>query len=304
MKGKLIILCGISGSGKSSYAHEMWAGSPDEFVIVNRDKVRELLFGYTEATVEKYYALPKLGKYEKQVTRYCDTLINDGLQHDKTVIIDATNLTVSYINAFTYWNVPTEIITIDVGLDVAIFRDSRRVRKVGSDIIEKQYARFQTLKRQLSEDKIADFSVKTIEMNEDNQPCYIFDIDGTIAHMDRDVRSPYDWDKVDTDTIDEPTAAVMSVLKELGIPIIICTGRDGAALEKTKEWLIKHGLFYDKIYIREKGDMRADWIVKEEMWREIAEDYYIMGMFDDRLQVVRRARALGLKVFNVEYHNF
>ncbi len=58
------------------------------------------------------------------------------------------------------------------------------------------------------------------------------------------------------------------------------------------------------MYIRPEGDQRPDWVVKEEMWRQITKDYHIRGMFDDRLQVVRRARALGLKVFNVEYNNF
>ncbi len=50
--------------------------------------------------------------------------------------------------------------------------------------------------------------------------------------------------------------------------------------------------------------MRPDWIVKEEMWEKISKHNYIIGMYDDRLQVVRRARALSLKVFNVEYNNF
>ena len=49
--------------------------------------------------------------------------------------------------------------------------------------------------------------------------------------------------------------------------------------------------------------MRPDWVVKEEMWKNISKQYNIIAMYDDRLQVVRRARALGLKVFNVEYNN-
>lgn len=53
-----------------------------------------------------------------------------------------------------------------------------------------------------------------------------------------------------------------------------------------------------------KGSFEPDWKIKEDMWREIAKEHYIIGMFDDRLQVVRRARALNLKVFNVEYNNF
>ncbi len=301
MKGQLIILSGISGSGKSTYAHELWKSDPDHYVIVNRDKVRELLFGFTESSVEEYYRMEKLGKYEKQVTRYCDTLINDGLNHGKTVIIDSTNLTKKYIEAFKYWNVPTEVILFSVDLKVAIERDLLRSRQVGQDVIERQYARFKTLENYFVSNQI-DFTPVTINMNADNESCVIFDIDGTLAHMND--RMPYDWHKVGEDTLDIPTSIMSYSLNELGVKIIICTGRDGVCEDETIDWLEYHQIPYDKLFIRQEGDMRPDWVVKEEMWRKIAEDYYIEGMFDDRLQVVRRARALGLKVFNVEYGNF
>lgn len=312
MKGSLLILIGISGSGKSTYAHELWMSDPDKYVIVNRDKVRELLFGFTEGNVHEYYTQPKLGKYEKQVTRYCDTLIHDGLNHGRTVIVDATNLSIKHINDFAYWNVPTEFKIFHIDPKIAIERDKRRLRKVGDDVIERQYARLRSLEYMLLKaGAMADFEPKTIEMNPDNPKAFIFDIDGTLAHMDRNIRSPYDWDKVGLDTLDESTAQVFDAINLMGsstdedIKVIICTGRDEASLEPTKEWLVKQNLHeYAELHIRPKGDMRADWIVKEEMWRKIAEDYNIVGMFDDRLQVVRRARALGLKVFNVEYNNF
>ena len=54
--------------------------------------------------------LPNISKFEKQVTRNEDTLINDGLNHGKTVIVDATHLTRKYLERFKYWNVPTEVI--------------------------------------------------------------------------------------------------------------------------------------------------------------------------------------------------
>ncbi len=75
-------------------------------------------------------------------------------------------------------------------------------------------------------------------------------------------------------------------------------------MQKTEEWLDKNGIYCDRLIMRDKKDMRADWIIKEEIWRTIAKEYYIIGMYDDRNQVVRRARALGLKVFQVEYGNF
>lgn len=305
MKGQLLILIGISGSGKSTYAHNLWKENPDKYMIVNRDKVRELLFGFTEGNVHEYYALPKMGKYEKQVTRYCDTLIHDGLNHGKTVIVDATNLNIKHINGFTYWNVPTEFKVFHIDPKVAIARDARRLRKVGDDVIERQYARLRSLEYMLlKEGAMADFEPKTIEMNQDNPEAFVFDIDGTLAHMNRETRSPYDWHKVGEDTVDIPTRELLLSLKEAGNKIIICTGRDGVCLPETEAWLADNKIPYDELMIRNKGDMRPDWFIKELMWRELAEDYNLVGLVDDRLQVVRRARALGLKVFNVEYNNF
>lgn len=65
---------------------------PQEYALVNRDKIRELLFGYTEETISEYYNRPDLSKLEKQVTIYEDTLIHEGLNLDKTVVVDATHL--------------------------------------------------------------------------------------------------------------------------------------------------------------------------------------------------------------------
>jgi hypothetical protein len=87
--------------------------------------------------------------------------------------------------------------------------------------------------------------------------------------------------------------------------VIVCTGRDGICEKESKQWFKDNHLYLpSKFYIRETGDQRPDWVIKEEMWRDIAKDYHILAMFDDRCQVVDRARALGLKVFQVEYNNF
>ena len=307
-KGKLIITVGISGSGKSTWAHEKWESNPEKYVIISRDKIRELLFGYTDETIDKYYATPSISKFEKQVTRYEDTLINDALSHGKYVIIDATHLSRKYLQRFSYWNVETSILIFSIELEAAISRDLVRNRKVGDVIIQKQYNRFINLIKDLSDNPI-DFTPITItqDMNSDNDVAIIFDIDGTLAHMNRKTRSPYDWHKVGEDIPDLAVCAMakaISTTLHFKTKVIICTGRDAVCINETEKWLSDNNIEYDEIHFRKKGDQRADWVVKEEMWRKIAEDNYIVAMFDDRLQVVRRARALGLKVFNVEYNNF
>lgn len=310
MKGNLIVTVGISGSGKSTWAHEKWLSDPKKYVIVNRDKIRELLFGFSEAGMSRYYGMSNISGLEKQVTRYEDTLINDGLNHGRTVIVDATHLTAKYLERFKHWNVITEVVVFEIELADALSRDLSRNRVVGDRVISKQYNRFCTLMQQLSKDPI-DFTPVTIIQNKDNTPVFIFDIDGTLAHMNRDTRSPYDWHKVGEDSVDLPTSEVLKLIFRNRFvyngdtpEIIVCTGRDAICLGETEQWLDENDIPYDDIYTRDQADQRADWIIKEEMWRKIAEDKYIIGMFDDRLQVVRRARSLGLKVFNVEYSNF
>ena len=297
------ILVGISGSGKSTWSSSYWLTKPESVIIVNRDKIRELLFGFTEKSIPQYYTTEKLGLFEKEVTKYEDTIIQEALSSGKEVIIDAPHLERRHIERYKSWNVETEVIFFEVSLEEAIRRDSLRDRKVGERVITAQFIRFESLLNDLADGKPLDLEpVVTIKNEDHKEPCIIFDIDGTLAH--KGDRSPFDWGKVADDTVDWQTVTALQAYKALGITIIICTGRDEICEDETRDWFHHYGIGFDKLFIRRHKDMRPDWVIKEEMWREIAEDFYITGMFDDRLQVVRRARALGLKVFNVEYNNF
>ena len=307
---KIIVTVGMSNSGKSTFANTTVQHNPDRYVVVNRDKIRELLFGYTETTISEYYTRNDVSAREKQVTRYEDTLINEALETGRIPIVDATHLKRTYLERFKYWNVEVEVMFFDVLLKEAQVRNESRLRKVPADILKRQYNQYVGLRNDLDKNPIdftpVEFDNFKIGDLGEKTPCYIFDIDGTVA--EKGDRSPYAWLEVGKDSLKESVASAMIDLNNTTYfhppKIIVCTGRDAASLDETEKWLDKHNLRYDAIYIRPAGDQRADWIVKEEMWREIAIDHHIIGMFDDRLQVVRRARALGLKVFNVEYNNF
>lgn len=297
MSKKLIVLAGISGSGKSSYAAKLVQEDPQKYALVNRDKIRELLFGFREDNINDYHRRPDLGKLEKQVTLYEDTLIHEGLNLGKTVIVDATHLRKEFLERFKFWNVPITYVYFDTPLNVAVDRDSKRTRQVGFEVIKKQWDSYSNLER------VEDFEPITLENNSNKPPCIIFDIDNTLAHKGN--RSAFDWKKVIEDSIDKAVAHTYLDLAEAeSTHLIICTGRDGICLEETCKWLEDNGILYNDILIRGEGDMRPDYVVKEEMWRDITQEFHIVAMFDDRNQVVRRARALGLKVFQVEYGNF
>ena len=72
----------------------------------------------------------------------------------------------------------------------------------------------------------------------------------------------------------------------------------------TVDWLSSNGIWYSEIHFRKAGDMRKDWMVKAEIWRELQKKYNIIALFDDRVQVVQTARRLGHKVLECERGDF
>jgi predicted kinase len=300
---KIIVTVGISNSGKSTWAHEQWAETPEKYIIVNRDKIRELLFGFTEPTIYKYYHTAKIRDFEKEVTRYEDTLINEALKSGKIPLVDATHLSRKYLERFKYWNTEVELKIFPVMLKVAQIRNVGRERQVSNEIMQKQYNKFVGLMEDLEKNPI-DFTPVEFVNDPSKPPCVVFDVDNTLAI--RGDRSPYAWLEVGKDKLDKPTALLSDYLNssEHNPKIIICTGRDGESLDETQKWLDVNNIGYDEIYIRRRGDMRSDDIIKEEIWRDIATRNYIVMLVDDRNSVVRRGRALGLKVAQVEYGNF
>lgn len=143
---KILILCGISGSGKSTFASTTVRHNPERYVIVNRDKLREAHYGYTEETVNEYYHRNDLSYLENQITAVQDNLIAFWLKRGKDVIIDATNLKLSYQQEFGKFGFPTEVIYFDVTLKEALTRNMGRKRKVDEKVIEKQYSQYLNFK--------------------------------------------------------------------------------------------------------------------------------------------------------------
>lgn len=130
----------------------------------------------------------------------------------------------------------------------------------------------------------------------------IFDIDGTIAdltHRRHFVASkPKNWDAFFAGIADDkPITPVISVLNCLFAKnfIILCTGRGEEYREQTVQWLDRHGVEYDALYMRPAGDYRPDDIIKEELLDQmIAEGHKPQLVFDDRKRVVDMWRRRGI----------
>lgn len=315
------LLIGYSGSGKSTWAQN-FINNTDEgksYLSVSRDKVRELLYSYDESNVNLYYKDKEFSSKENtMISPSVEENVQSILDKGKNVIVDNTNLDKKYIDKFRkrfYW-CNFELIFIPILNQVttkeAILRDKNRLRSVGKSVIKIQVQKYNNLISQYQGKytitKDATISLypyhKIEELNNDaSKPsCIIFDVDGTLAQNNG--RSPFDWNRVNEDLPRENIIKLAKFHKENGIDIIVCTGRSEEASKLTKEWLDKYGVQYDKFYIRKSKDFRPDWLVKEEMWRDIVKDNYVIACYDDRDQVVRHGRFLGLDMLQVNYGNF
>lgn len=132
------------------------------------------------------------------------------------------------------------------------------------------------------------------------QNIYLCDIDGTLADH-QGIRSPYDESKVHLDK-PLPTCKIINSLIQSNYTIIFFSGRTEVCKDTTIEWLAKHLILNPtsiNLYMRKNGDNRADDIIKKELYNTyIVNKYNVLGVFDDRLRVIRMWESLGLFVFN------
>jgi len=282
---KAIITVGISCSGKTTYAKELCKGNGN-WINCNRDDLRFSLtgtIGWSEYKFNKHI--------ENTVTQLQCQVVNTAVQLGKNVIISDTNLNPKtrtvWKNTLEQAGFEVEMKTFPIDLMKAIERDSYRDNGVGYVVIHKQWKQW-----------LDYINYKIYTPNRELDKAVIIDVDGTLAEMV--CRSPYEWHRVGSDE-------VVSIIKDmvvgyhlLGYKIICMTGRDGCALEDTLEWLDKNSIPYDEIYIRPAGDSRKDSVVKAELfWNNIAKRYNVCAVVDDRPQVCRMWRDLGLKVIQV-----
>jgi hypothetical protein len=135
--------------------------------------------------------------------------------------------------------------------------------------------------------------------------CIIVDIDGTLAI--RGDRSPYDWSRVSEDTINKAVRLIVNSYHEVNPDrdIFIFSGRDGNCFPDTEKWLHQNFVIFDHLYLRPEKNQEKDSIIKERMFNDhILGKYEVDFVLDDRDQVVKLWRSLGLTCLQVDYGNF
>jgi len=130
----------------------------------------------------------------------------------------------------------------------------------------------------------------------------ICDIDGTIALKGE--RNPFDWDRVDEDTVNEPIANLVRIIRKSGLQIVLVSGRKEQCRAKTLTWIWENDIPATELFMRKDNDNRSDVILKKELYEQVRKRFYIHFVLDDRKQVVDMWRKLGLTVLAVAEGDF
>ena len=284
----LTITRGLPGSGKTT-----WARAQGGHVRVNRDELRRMLHGG-----------PLLaGWAEKQVTIAQRALIEALLCAGVNVICDDTNLRPRAVRDLAKLaracgaGVVIRDFT-DVPVDECVARDAGRSgdERVGEEAIRGMYQRYLAGRS---------LPLPVPALDPPGPPeAFLVDIDGTVAVMNG--RGPYEEHRVSEDSPNPPVIAVVRALHAAGYRVVFCTGRSEACRADTASWLAANvGVPYEALLMRAERDGRKDSVVKAELFdRHVRDRYRIVAVLDDRDQVVRMWRTMGLTVLQVGEGNF
>lgn len=293
---ELTITRGLPASGKSDWAKTQVAQGKAH-ARVNRDDLRLGLFG----VVGVGDAGQEIAVTKAQMAIVASMISKRG----RKVIVDDTNLRIKTVRE---WKALAElhgakfrVQDFAVSVDECIRRDKQRERVVGEGVIKNMSKRYMGGGSELPTlpNDVYLPAEKVVYVEDDSLPhAWIFDIDGTLAHMNGK-RGPFDHN-VD---VDDPDIAVINLLKTLkasGKEIVLFSGREEATRENTVLWLDAFEVPHDALYMRETGSGEKDSLMKSRFFDDcIVGKFFVEGIVDDRLQVVKMWSERGLPVFRV-----
>lgn len=134
------------------------------------------------------------------------------------------------------------------------------------------------------------------------KPAIIVDLDGTLADIRVRLRhlegENKDWKKfnatIETDELHEWCREIINRMARDHM-IIIVSGRVDSLKKQTEQWLDKHDVRWDHLYMRAVGDHRPDQVMKLEIYNKfIRDEFKVFFVLDDRSKVVNMWRDLGL----------
>ena len=132
----------------------------------------------------------------------------------------------------------------------------------------------------------------------------LVDMDGTLADVSS-MRHYVKGDRKDFDRfhksaclfapVNEEVREYLRDASEMGTAVLIVTARKRMWGDLTKQWLDKHRIPYDRIYMRANNDQRKDYLVKKDILARIhSQGYNVVMAIDDNPNVIKLWESEGI----------
>ncbi len=301
----VMILRGLPGCGKSTYARELLRKESQRWKRVNRDDLRNMMDDGTFNSDR-----------EEFIRGIQDQLILRALRDGYDVIVDNTHLVPQTLRKLhrllaSVGDIKVIEKSFNVSIDECKKRNAQREGKarVPDNVIEGMAKGAGLNRGRVLEDKEFYYppreqTIGKYAANDALPRAILVDLDGTVALLNG--RNPFDASHCDDDLPNTPVIECVKAMFAAGYAIIFMSGREDKYKEPTLRFLTKHfGDMPYELYMRSTGDSRKDSVVKEELLNaNVLPKYNIVFALDDRNQVVDHYRSLGFTVFQVAEGNF
>ncbi|MGW4724442.1 phosphatase domain-containing protein [Streptomyces sp. S1] len=300
------VMTGLPASGKTTAARALQADAEGRVRRVNLDDLRTMLD----------LPDPERGRShtrEQTVLAVQDAAVRAAVDGGFDVVVDNTHLTP---------HIPKRLKAAVAGLDVTfavhdftgvpveecVRRDAARERPVGEEIIRilaDKHAKATRSGWRLTADWLNDRPATEPYVADPALPTAVMcDIDGTLAL--RVDRGPYDFTRCDRDVLNVSVRDALRAFRSAESDrIVLLSGRSEDHRALTEEWLARHEVPYDELWMRASGDGRGDDLVKAELFdAHVRHRYAVRVSLDDRDRVVALWRRLGLPTWQVNYGAF
>ncbi len=300
---KIILVRGISGSGKTTFAKSWVLEDPEHRVRFNNDDIRNMLGKYWVTSREPIVSKLKRSFLQESMLYQYDIIIDNLNLNPKEVAfyndeIDSFNkLNKDLILEGVLEPYSLEFKDCFISVDECIRRDALRPNPIGEKVIKEQWRKYRSFILNIENNKLK----KILESQDENLPhCIIVDLDATVA-LNIQGRPFYGDGCAEKINEDYPVKPIISIVQNYKYDVIYITGReDTPEIRKaTTEWVGAHiGLdTHDRIIMRPLHDNSKGEVCKLNLYNKYIKDkYYVDFILEDSSKVVKMYRNLGLTV--------